>query len=210
MVRPMRATFLWLLLPACAAAQSRPPASEASVSHLDRGILETATKARQVEKIAIETCARGRVEEISVYHHDEARVPEAVRRLVQTRFPGSRPLSYETEREGDRSVGEVEIVTAEGRRCEVAATDDGTLRYVECVYVRGDLPAAVVSAVDRLLPHNEFVEAEKKEGPDGTTFSVEARVGGVVHAVRLTESGEVRRHAVQVPAMVEIELAGNE
>jgi hypothetical protein len=191
----------------CGSAQTRgadSPADPETTGGLDPAILATATKARGVEKVVVETGEGGAIDEIAVYHRDESKVPAAVKRAAEARFPGSRALSYETEREAGRAVSEVELETADGRRCEVQATDAGEVLYVECGVVRGDLPAAVVSAVDRLLPSNEFVEAEKREAPDGATWSVEARLDGVVHYVRLQESGQIVSHAVRVPATLQI------
>lgn len=203
----MRALLLTVILGGCAGASTPPPATadDVSLGHIDPDALRIATEAQNVEKLVVETRADGTVEEISVYHHDEGRIPAAVKALAAERFPGSHAVRFESEREEEHgAVYEVEIETADARQCEIQATEAGALLYTECRLTRGDLPAAVVSAVDRLVPSNEFVEAEKKETPDETTFSVEARAAGVVHYVRLTESGEVRSHAIEVPAVVHV------
>lgn len=208
MVPPMRTMALVVLLGGCAGPSTPAPATAedaAEPGHLDPGLFTTAREARSVEKMVVEVGATGDVEEIAVYHRDETKIPAPVRRLAEERFPGSHAVRYETEHERGRGiVYEIEIETADARRCEVQATEAGELLYTECQVTRGDLPAAVVSAVDRLLPSNEFVEAEKKERGDETTFSVEARLGGVVHYVRLSEGGEVRGHSLMIPAVLHL------
>ncbi|MCS6915802.1 MAG: hypothetical protein RMK29_15565 [Myxococcales bacterium] len=148
----------------------------------------------------------GVVRKLSLYHQQAERVPEPVRRLAQEQFPGARMRQYEVELLADGSwVHEVELETAEGRRCELSATAQGSLRYTECPLPPADLPEPVRNEVSRRVPGGDIEEAEVQTGAAGRIYEVKVRSQGRVHVLRLAPSGEVLRRSLRIHAELDVE-----
>lgn len=146
----------------------------------------------------------GQLGKMSVYHQDANRIPESVRKLAETLFPGSKSLSFETEHYADAGlVYEVEVESQDGRHCEVSATADAKHRYTECRLSQDALPAAVSKKLETTLPGATVEELEVLKGPSiggGEEYRAELKVGSVVHYLRLSPGGELLRHGILVPA----------
>lgn len=190
------------LLGACAPA--------AGPGRLDGALVQAAASARGVELVYLDASSGGALGKLSVYHHEEAQVPEAVRRLAEEKLPGGKVRRYESElyAQGGR-VFEVEIETQDGRHCEVSATAEGALRYLECEIAQKDLPPAVVQAVAQAVPGGEIAEAETQKGPSIDEVHVEVKAGGALHYLRLRPSGELLRHSLRLPAAVDVPYAAS-
>lgn len=200
--------------PATAATASAPAAAEPVAAStptsppgtLDPELVALAVRVGNVERVAMRLGADGSVEKLAIYHGSAEDIPEVVRQLAEERFPGGAVVVYESERYADGArVHEVEVRTADGRECEVAGRDDGSLVYEECEMPAAELPAPVRAAVDRTVAGGEIVEAERKQGPGIDQYNVEVRVGeGPLQYLRLRPDGELLGHAIQVPATVEL------
>jgi hypothetical protein len=181
------------------------PAAGEPVGALDREIVETA--ARGAIKMKVRTDATGTLVKQSVYHRDEAAIPKPVHELAAKKFPGGKLEYVESElyREHGR-VYEIEVTTADGRKCEVAASAEGVELYEECVVDAASLPAPVTDAVAKLYPGAKVLEAETKKGPKMDEITVEVQVGEGEHYVRLQPDGTVIERLVRIPAVIEIPI----
>lgn len=181
------------------------PATGDAVGALDRELVETA--ARGAIKMKVRTDATGALVKQSVYHRDQAAIPKPVHELSAKKFPGGKAEYVESEfyREHGR-VYEIEVTTADGRKCEVAASGDGVELYEECVVDAASLPAAVTDAVGKLYPGAKVLEAETKKGPKFDEITVEVQVGEGEHYVRMKPDGTLLERLVRIPAVIEIPI----
>jgi hypothetical protein len=179
------------------------PAAGEPVGALDRELVETA--ARGAIKMKVRTDATGALVKQSVYHRDQAAIPKPVHELAAKKFPGSKLQYVESElyREHGR-VYEIEVTTADGRKCEVAGSAEGVELYEECVVDAASLPAAVTDAVGKLYPGAKVLEAETKKGPNLEEITIEVQVGEGEHYVRIKPDGTVIERLVRIPAVIEI------
>lgn len=206
-----------LLLSACGAGQepcpSAPPrASEegstpgaSEPGRLDAELVAVAARADGVYRIRVRASETGEIQKFAVYHGDAEEVPEAVRNAARERFPDAEVRHYESEIYSDLGrVFEVEVMTAEGRECEISCRPDGTMVYVECRVPTEEVPEPALAAAGRLLPEGEVVEAETKEGPGIDEVHLEVRVGELIHYLVLQPTGELVRHGLRIPTTIEI------
>lgn len=200
--------------PAKAAEAPAPaPAAEEtpSIGALDKAFIaamaEPASLAK-IEKLELELAADGSVRELALYHSDDARIPDAVKAKVEEVYPGAKIKLFESELEGPerKEVFEVEVETADGQECEVEATAAGELIYTECEIEAESLDDALKAAVKATFPAGELKEAEVVERPGAAKeTAVEVEVDGVTHKLVFV-SGELRRHAVEIKAEIELDL----
>jgi len=181
------------------------PAAAGATAALDGELVKTASAG--AIKMKLRTDASGALVKQSVYHRDLAAIPKPVHDLAAQKFPGGKTAQVESElyREHGR-VYEVEVTTADGKKCEVAASAEGVELYVECVVDPASLPAPVTAAIAKLYPDAKVLEAETKTGPNIDEITVEVQVGDSEHYVRIKPDGTVIERLVRVPAVVEIPL----
>lgn len=206
------ALALALVLAACSPKATTAPASGAASPaadapvRLDGELVALVAKDGAIDRMKIRTDATGAIVKQSLYHHDDAAIPSAVRELATKTWPDAKIVSFETERYADRGrVYEVEVATATGQ-CELAATEDGTLVYQECRIDPATLAAPVAARVAELWPSGKIVEAETKRGPDVDEVTVEIEHGGKAYYLRAKPDGTVVQRLVRVPAIVEVPL----
>ena len=177
---------------------------------LDHELLSLTTTAQGVRKIELHSDKRGAITKMSVYHQDQSRVPEAIRKLAESQFPGSKIVSLETEHYVDAGlVYEVEVEIPDGKHCEVSARPDATLRYTECRLSSDGLPAAVSQRIAETLPGGTVEELEVLKGPaiaGGEEYRAEVKLGAVGHYLRISPSGGLLRHGIVVPASIEVPI----
>jgi hypothetical protein len=173
---------------------------------LDAELVLTARDAHAVEKVQIRAGADGSVTKIAVYHGDAERVPEPVRKLVVAEYPDASATFYESEMYEDGSrVYEVEVRPRKGARCELAASAEGTELYRECEINPSKLPAPVSETIKKLFPKAKIDEAEHKTRVDGTeSYAVEVTVNGALHYLYISPEGNLDRHLLRVPAVLEV------
>ena len=212
-----------LVLPACGTSstttpETTPPADAAAATVVDEGpaaaggtatlhasVAEAATGAPKVEKIKLRLDKSGAIVKQAVYHDDESRIAAPVLELAKKEFPGSKPVHFETEWYADLGdVQEVEVETADGKHCEVAAKPTGELVYKECGESPESLPDPVKKAVDAAVPGGKILEAESKKGPDVDQFSIEVESGGVEYYLIITPDGTMQHKLKRIPAIVEV------
>lgn len=208
----MRHSLLLLTLVAASASgcdksqstsTTAPNASGPSLASL----AQTAREAEGVEKIELRISADGGVAKHAVYHSDASLIPQPVKDRAQAEFPGSQVSSYESEHYADLGdVYEVEVQTAEGMSCEVAATADGKLLYTECSEDPANTPEAIQSAVASALPGGTIEEYEVKKGEGIDEVTVEVKADGREYYLRLLPSGTVLETRLRVPALIEVPL----
>lgn len=159
-----------------------------------------------VETFKVRVDPAGAVTKQSLYHRSKSDIPDLVHELATRTYPESTTTSYETEWYVDRGrVFEVEVQTKDAQRCEVASTSDGKLIYTECEIAPETLPVAVKDTLERTLPGAEILEAEHKMG-DEELYTVEAKQGDEEHYLYLTPGGELRKHLLRIPAVLEVEV----
>ncbi len=175
---------------------------------LNPDLIGVATSAEGVRKIELHSDQSGGLWKMSVYHQDANRVPEPVRKLAESLFPGSKPVSFETEHYADAClVYEVEVESQDGRHCEVSATSDAKLRYTECRLAKEGLPVAVAKKLETVLPGATIEELEVLKGPSiggGEEYRAELKLGAVEHYLRLSPGGELVHHGILIPAKIEV------
>src|SRR5687768_10943237 len=152
-----------------------PPAVK-TATILDKEIVETAGSAKRVDKIKIRVDADGTIVKQSVYHDAVDKIPQAVRTLADTKFPGAKVLLYETELYSDIGrIYEVEVKTKDGKMCEVAASEDGKEHYTECQIATKELPPEITRAIPANVRGGKIVEAEKKTFASSEEYTVEVK-----------------------------------
>lgn len=211
-----------VLVCACSTAStvtedSQPPAAGASSLTANAGsggyaalAPELTTVARSdgaVDKIHLRLDVDGKVVKQSVYHHDEASIPQAVRDLAKERF-GDAPIeSYETEHYANLGVVYEVEVDKDGQGCELAATANGTELYTECKVDPASLSDAIKASIEKTAPGGTILEAETKSGPkvdDETT--VEVKAGDRELYIRMSPDGTVIQVLRRIPAVIEVPL----
>jgi hypothetical protein len=188
-----------------------PPEEKPSIGALDKAFIAAMAEPAsltKIDKLELELAADGSVRELALYHSDDARIPDAVKAKVDEVYPGAKVKLFESELEGPerREVFEVEVETADGQECEVEATAAGELIYTECEIEAESLDDALKAAVKATFPAGEIKEAEVVERPGAAKeTAVEVEVDGVTHKLVFV-SGELRRHAVEIKAEIELDL----
>jgi uncharacterized membrane protein YkoI len=204
--------------PASAPPQAQPDVTPAADAHADvavddasggvafeKKIVDAALGARGDLKMEIRLDADGKVVKQTTYHDDPDAIPEAVHDLAAKEFPGAKAARYETEWYADRGlVYEIEVDTKDKKRCEVAATEDGTKIYTECHVKPKALPPEVSKQVEATIPGGKILEAETKKGPDIDVVTVEVEKDGREYYLRLSPDGTLLEKLLRVPAVVEI------
>ena len=181
------------------------PAAGEPMGALDRELVETAS--RGAIKMKVRTDAKGALVKQSVYHRDQAAIPKPVHELSAKKFPGGKIEHVESELYLEHGrVYEIEVTTADGRKCEVAASAEGVELYEECVVDAASLPAPVTDAVGKLYPGAKILEAETKKGPKMDEITVEVQVGEGEHYVRIKPDGTLIQRLVRIPAVIEIPI----
>jgi hypothetical protein len=179
-----------------------------SPGHLDAELLSIAASAQGVRKLEMHSEKTGEIWKLSVYHQDAARIPEPIRKLAESTFPGSKALSFETERYADAGlVYEVEVEKADGEHCEISTSPDGKLRYAECRLTQAALPSSVSKTIADMLPGGTVEEIEILKGQaivGGEEYRAEVKVGPQLHYLRIKPSGELIRHGLLIPAKIEV------
>lgn len=184
-----------VLLAACA--------SPSGIGHLDPEIVAHARERQGAWRAKLHVTADGSVRKVTVYHRDPAAVPAAIRELAMQRFPGGKVESYETElHDAAGWVHEVEITTAEGRNCEISASEPARLRYVECRIANEEVAPALLERALELVAGGALQEAETHEGENGDDVRLELLREGVVHYVVLDPTGTVLQHELRLPAIL--------
>lgn len=188
-------TYLDLTFTAGAAV----PAGDANPGHIDPELLSLALKAKGTQKIKLRTNAGNDLIKIALYHQDETAIPDASKATATAKYPGSKGTSYfESEVYSDHGkVFEVDLTTADNKKCEVSSLKDGTFVYTECDIKKEELPKEISDALAKLAPGGEIVEAEKKESPWGNGYTAEVKAGGLLHYIKLSATGEVVWHGVR-------------
>lgn len=180
-------------------------AVDAPTSGAIHSTLVEAARTAGPQKFKLRVDEQGALTKQALYHADSGPVPQAVRDLATQKFPDAKPVHYETEVYADLGlVYEVEVDTADGRRCEVAATPEGTEIYEECQLEPSALPQPVTATVSSTFPSGEIVEAESKTGPDIEEFTVEVKSGDAEYYLRISPSGELMQKFLRIPAIVEV------
>lgn len=203
------ATFAMLL--ACDKAGGAPQCPEptavatATGGGLDGELVKTA--AAGAIKMKVRTDANGVLVKQSVYHQQLAAIPEPVQKLAAAKFPGAKTDYVESELYAEHGrVYEIEVTTADGQHCEIAASADAAELYTECIIDAAALPAAVAATVAKLYPGAKVLEAETKKGPKIDELTVEIQVEGGEHYLRVAPDGTVIQRLVRIPAIIEIPL----
>ncbi|HWB80307.1 MAG TPA: hypothetical protein VG755_35315 [Nannocystaceae bacterium] len=161
-----------------------------------------------VQKFKLRVDEAGVADKQSLYHGDATAIPEPVLALARERYAGAKIERYESElyREHGR-IFEVELTTAEGQRCEIAASADATELYTECRLTPETMPAPIRDAITKLYPQGKVVEVETKRGPKVDEVTVEVELAdGREHYVRLQPDGTLLARYARVPAVLEVPL----
>ncbi len=177
-----------------------------NLGRLDAEIVATARDAHGVEKAKIRTNPDGTVTKLAVYHTDASQIPEPVKKLVATKYPGATVAFYESEIHADgQRVYEVEVRPKNGPSCEVAATANGSELYTECEVQPSDLPVAVAHSLASLRPKARIREAERKTEMDGTqSYSLVVTDNDGQHYIYFAPDGTIQKHLLRVPAVLEV------
>jgi hypothetical protein len=188
-----------------AAAPSQAPAIADGEAPFSPAIVKTAGAAPKVEKMKVRISADGRVTKQSLYHHDASAVPDAVKKAAEETYPGGTVLHYENERYADLGdVYEVEMKTKDGKECEVAAKEDGTVVYTECKEDIASTPDAIKQAVEAAVPGAKIEEYETKKGPGIDEVTIEASAGGKNYYLRIKPDGTMIEKLRRIPGLIEI------
>lgn len=195
--------------PAPAPAPTPAPAPEVrpdGPGRVDLELIRAAATAQDVKEVKIEAEANGEFRYVSVHHNDAAAIPEPVRKLLDTQFPGGKILGYETESiAGQGRLFEIEVETQDKQVCEYSARADGTLNHTECEIDARALPEPIRAAMDKAHPGVAIKEAEKKTITGaGEQYEVELEVGGKLHEYYFKPDGTQIRHELVIPAIFEI------
>lgn len=187
-------------------AEAQAPTSKTAASAgLSSRIVEAASSFKGVHKAKLRVDKTGKITKQALYHNDPSKVPAAIRKLTEEKFPGAKVVEYELEHYSDVGwVHEVEVKAKDGRECEVSAKEDGTLHYVECKIRTGDMPKPVAAAVKKRLPKGKVVEAETKKGPTIDFVHVKVKVGQTVHYLQCRPTGEIANHWLRIPAAIDV------
>jgi hypothetical protein len=191
-------------MPTQAVDVAAPAPTKGTALHKD--IMAAATSATGVEKLKLRVDADGAVVKQALYHTDASKVPEAVRSLASKEIPG-KAVRYENEFYAELgAIFEVEVQGKDGKRCEVAAREDGTLRYKECRVKAKELPVEVTRKLGELHPKGKILEAEAKKGPEVDEVTVEVKDGARTFYIRLQPDGTVIAEYLRIPAIVEVPI----
>ncbi|MFO0759598.1 MAG: hypothetical protein U0359_24105 [Byssovorax sp.] len=186
-------------------ASPAPGTPAANPGHINAGLVALAARLPGAEKLRIRTDAAGAISKIALYHQDASQVPAAILALAGEKLPGAKVRRYETEIYADKGRAfDVEVTSADGRECEVAALASGALLYTECAIKLDDLPAPVKAAALKIVPGGQIIEAEHKQGPGVDEHTVEVKGPGLVQYLRLGPGGELLWHGARVPAFLEL------
>ena len=145
----------------------------------------------------------GGVRGLSIYHVNAEAIPDAVRALGASRFPGRRVVHYETEWYADGSqIYEVEYALEGARTGELAARIDGSLVYVERPVA--SLPPLARSAALAAVAGGRIMQGDRRQGPGIDHYILKIDLRGRMHVVHVDAQGQVLQHGIRVPAQIEV------
>jgi hypothetical protein len=170
--------------------------------------MAAAAQAESATEMELDLDVGGAIVKVAVEQTDASAAPEAVKRLAQTTWPGSTPTKYEREiYEGGAVVHEVAVKTADGKECEVSATEAGALRYTECELTPGDMPVPVGKTVGETVAGGEVKEVEVRKSDGGEEeWRVEVKQGGRTFYLRIRPDGALISRAIRLEAEVTIPM----
>src|SRR5262245_45557777 len=159
-----------------------------------------------VKEVEIAIDGAGNMTKVAVEQSSGDKAPEALRKLVETTYPGGTITEYEQEIYQDNVlVHEVEVKTADGKECEISATEAGVLRYTECKLKPEELAEPVKKAIEAAVPGAEITEAEVRKTPDGVEeFRIELKGKTGKWYLRLKGDGTMIARARLVEAEIAI------
>lgn len=168
--------------------------------------LAAAARSATAKEVEIDLAQGGAFAKVAVEDTSVAEVPAAVRKLAETTYPGGTLTEYEREVYTDGAlIHEVEVKTADGKECEVSASEAGVLRYTECKMKPEELPEPVKKALEAAAPSPEIKEAELRKSADGNDeYRVEVKSGGRTWYLRFKADGTIIGKSVILEAEITI------
>lgn len=181
-------------IPAPAPEAAKVPPAPEGPGHVDAELVRAAAAAKGVDRVKIEVEPGGAVRYLSVYHQDEAAIPEPVRKQLDAQYPGAKITRYESEFVADKGrLYEIEVETADKQECEFSARADGSVVYTECHIDAAALPGPVRAAFEKAHPNVALKEVEKKTVTGGgDEYELEFELDGRVHGRRRRDSPRAR------------------
>ena len=159
-----------------------------------------------VKEVEISIDGSGNITKIAVEQSSGDKVPEALRKLVEATYAGGTITEYEQELYQDNvMVHEVEVKTADGKECEISATEAGALRYTECKLKPEELAEPIKKGVETAAPGAEITEAEVRKTADGAEdFRLEVKANNRKWYFRFKADGTMTERSRLVEAEVAI------
>lgn len=192
-MRPLLLALLFVL-PACGGPL---------LGSVTPGFAQTVADTPSTREVRVYLEPGGGIRGLSIYHLDAESIPDAVRTLGASRFPGRKIVYYETEWYADGTqVFEVEYALENGRKGEIAARIDGSLVYVERPVP--SVPEPTRRAAMGAVAGGRIVEGNRRQGPGIDHFILKLDLRGRVHVLHIDAQGQVLQHGIRVPAKIEV------
>ncbi len=118
------------------------------------------------------------------------KAPQAVLDAFRKQYPNATIKSVSGEKEGGRTVYEIESMDGAQRR-DLLYESDGKVISTEELIPTAQLPKAVSDAVAAKYPKAPIVSAEKLTDKDGMRYEVVVKVGGKNKSIEIEPSGKI-------------------
>jgi uncharacterized membrane protein YkoI len=118
------------------------------------------------------------------------KVPAAIRKAVQGKFPKAQVTQAEKEVEDGKTIYEIGL-EEDGHHIDVSATEDGTIVEIETEVAAQDLPRAVTDAVKAKYPKGTIKKAEEVVKGATTNYEVIVAEGSKSREVVLDRAGKI-------------------
>ena len=104
------------------------------------------------------------------------KVPAKLKDAVKAKFPDAELVSASTEKEGGKTVYEINIKN-KGKTIEVSLTEDGKIVSLEMEIAAKDLPKAVADAFEKKYPKATVKKVEEVTKGDKISYELQIAVG---------------------------------
>lgn len=119
------------------------------------------------------------------------KAPQAVLDAFKKQYPNATIKTVSSEKEGGRTVYEIESMDGTQRR-DLLYEADGKVISTEELIPNSDLPKTVVDTLAARYPKAPIVSAEKLTDKDGSRYEVVLKVNGKNKAVEIDRFGKIK------------------
>ncbi len=150
----------------------------------------------------------GTIERAKVFVRREG-LPEWTHQIADDKLGKGQEVAYEVEVYGDGTEVYEIARLIEGRPKKISLRRDQKVRYVEQLFDKGSLPAAVAATLGKIEGF-QVGEVRRREGDKLTEYHIVGLIAGVPHRAMIRADGTLQSVTRHLPAEMEVAITTTE